>query len=164
VAVGLALLGLVTVQACDGAEDDDDAGACGPARATVVAVVDGDTVDLDSGERVRYLMVDTNEITGGKDECYGAEARSFNESLVLGQAVELTYDVQCTDRFGRLLAYVAVQGREVNRLLVDRGYACVLEIPPNGADRSSEFAMAQNLARSEGRGMWSACDPVPCAE
>ena len=135
--LGLALLfgagiaGLGLGFACDGAGGS----ACGPTEATVAHVVDGDTVELQTGERVRYLLVDTPEITNGKNDCFGAEARDFNRNLVEGKTITLRYDVECEDRYGRLLAYVEVDGRDVNRLLVDRGYACVLHIPPNGEER-----------------------------
>lgn len=136
---------------------------CGPASARVTGVIDGDTIALSSGERVRYLLVDTPEITKGKDECYGKEARDFNRALVLGQIVELRYDQECRDRYGRLLAYVAVSGREVDSLLVEQGYGCVLHIPPNGAGRAAEYKALEARARAEGRGLWGSCSPAPCA-
>lgn len=135
---------------------------CGPTSAVVVNVVDGDTVDLDSGERVRYLMVDTPELSGGA-ECYGIEARDFNRDLVLGVEVRLEYDVECTDRFGRLLAYVYVGDREINRLLIERGFGCVLYIPPNGEDRRTEFETLEAIAEGSATGMWGECQEVPCA-
>jgi micrococcal nuclease len=130
---------------------------CGPTSARIVAVTDGDTVTLDNGERLRYLLVDTNEITGGSNDCYGQEARQYNESLVLDMRVTLTYGSECRDRFGRLLAYVTVGGREVNTLLVERGYACVLYVPPNGSDRRDAFEALEDVARAERRGMWGFC-------
>lgn len=130
---------------------------CGPSTARIVAVTDGDTVTTSDGEKIRYLLVDTNEITAGKNDCYGQEARQYNANLVMDQTVTLTYDEECRDRFGRLLAYVTVGGREVNQLLVERGYACVLYIPPNGAERRDELTAVESLARSERRGMWGAC-------
>lgn len=133
---------------------------CGPTAAVVTNVVDGDTVDLDSGERVRYLMVDTPELSSG--DCYAQEARQYNEQLVLGREVTLRYDVECEDHFGRLLAYVSVGGTEVNSLLVDRGYACMLHIAPNGDDRVDEFAGREVQARTQGRGMWGLCQVVAC--
>ena len=141
-----------------------DDGVRGPARALVLEVIDGDTVVLDSGDRVRYLMVDAPEITNGHDDCFGARAARFNADLVLGQTVELAYDVERTDRFGRLLAYVTVGGTEVNSLLVERGYACVLFIPPDGAARRDQFEGLERAARKAGRGMWDidVCGEVPC--
>jgi len=137
-------------------------GGGGGERATVVRIIDGDTVELQDGARLRYLMIDTPESTGGADDCYGQEAKDFNTQLVLDQEVELTFDVQRTDNFGRLLAYVSVQGREVNTLMVERGYACVLTIPPNGEDRRVEFENLEMEARAFGRGMWGACEVVTC--
>ena len=61
--------------------------------------------------KIRYLMVNTPETTGGKNECYGQNAVTFNTDLVLGKTVEIDYDVECTDRFDRTLAYVSRRWR-----------------------------------------------------
>ncbi|MEM6292579.1 MAG: thermonuclease family protein [Myxococcota bacterium] len=145
--------------ACDG---DPDGSACGPTEAVVARVIDGDTVELDSGERVRYLLIDTPESTGGKDDCFGQEATELNRMLVEGQRVTLRYDVECTDPFDRLLAYVEVNGREVNSLLIERGAACVLSIPPNGQERREEFEDLEREARDNMVGVWGACEDVTC--
>jgi micrococcal nuclease len=157
---GLALVALLAATGCG---DDDGADRCGPTHATVTHVVDGDTVDLATGERVRLLMVDTPETTGGATDCYGQEAKLYTTTTLLGQEVDLAYDVQCEDQYGRLLAYVSIAGREVNSLLVERGYACVLHIPPNGDDRETEFETLEYLAREGGVGLWGACEEVTCA-
>ena len=140
------------------------AAACGGGgdHAVVVNVVDGDTVDLDNGDRVRYLLVDTPESTGGATDCFGTNAAQFNRDLVLDKEVELTYDVERMDRFGRVLAYVTVGSTDVNRVLVERGYACVLYIPPNGEALVDEFDALEATARAEGRGMWGQCTTVTC--
>lgn len=134
----------------------------GPDTATVTRIIDGDTVELADGERVRYLMVNTPETTGGKNECYGANAVTFNTDLVLNKTVELRYDVEPQDQFGRTLAWVTVDGQEVNRLIIERGYGCVLHISPNGDDRAQEFAALEQEARLAQRGLWGVCDPIPC--
>ncbi|WP_434386240.1 thermonuclease family protein [Melittangium boletus] len=136
--------------------------ACGPGAGVVARVVDGDTVVLHSGERVRYLLVDTPESTGGKRDCFGAEAREFNRSLVEGRGVRLSYGEACTDRYGRLLAYVSVEGQEVNTRLVHEGYACTLYVPPAGGTRRSEFQALESSARRARKGMWGACASVAC--
>lgn len=133
--------------------------ACGPARALVERVLDGDTIDLEGGERVRYLLVDTPEL----GDCYGEEARQYNNDLVAGKEVELVYDPDgCRDAFGRLLARISVGGREVNSLLVERGFACTLFIPPAGAELAADYEDLEQLSREAGRGMWSACAEVTC--
>lgn len=151
---GGVLLGL----ACDDAGDD----RCGPSSAVVARAIDGDTVELDDGTRVRYLMIDTPEVTGGKSDCWGAEAREFNAQLVEGERISLDYDVECEDAYGRLLAYVRLGDRDVNALMVERGLACVLRIPPNGEDRAAEFEQLEATARAGMVGLWGACAEVTC--
>jgi micrococcal nuclease len=135
---------------------------CGPSSDRVDRVIDGDTIVLAGGATVRYLLVDTPEITGGHAACYGDQAAAFNADLVLGRTVELGYDRVCHDGYGRTLAYVSVDGRDVNHVLVERGYACVLHIPPNGDARAGEFSQVAAEARAQRRGLWGACDPIPC--
>ena len=60
------------------------AGCGGPDTAIVTNIVDGDTVDLDTGIRIRYLMIDTPESTGGATDCFGQNAKTFNSDLHVG--------------------------------------------------------------------------------
>ena len=147
---------LLLLAACGGGSP------CGPTEAKVDRVIDGDTIVLATGEKVRYLLVDAPETTNGHDDCYGSNAAQFNTDLVLGKTVQLSYDVECTDRYGRTLAYVTVDGQEVNTLMIERGYACLLHIPPDGDDRADEFKALQDAAKAAQRGLWGACDPIPC--
>jgi len=136
--------------------------SCGPAEGVVRRAIDGDTVELSNGERVRYLLVDTPEITSGKNACFGAEALAFNKNLVEGRAVTLEYGPSCRDRYDRLLAYVTVDGLDVNAELVAAGYACVLYIPPSGEDRVDEFRALEREAQASDSGLWRACASKPC--
>ncbi len=138
---------------------------CGPSKATVVNVVDGDTIDLDVDDlRVRMLLVDTPETTGGKDDCYGQEARAYTSLQLQGAEVTLEYDeAGCFDDYGRALAYVSVDGLEINAELVKRGLACALHIPPAGDDRAQEFKDYQLDAQNDRKGMWGVCSEIPCA-
>lgn len=143
--------------------DDGGSSPCGPTTGVVARAIDGDTIELDTGERIRYLLVDTPESVNGASDCWGENAHQLNDQLVTGQTVQLDYDESaCTDRFGRTLAYVTVNGVDVNATLVERGYACVLYIPPAGTDRHTEFENLEATARATGRGMWSACTVVTC--
>lgn len=142
--------------------------ACAPSPtdvATVVQVVDGDTIDVSIGgrdERIRLLGVDTPEVhvpAGESAECFGAEASAFTtRQLAEGTAVRLERDVVGRDDYGRLLAYVyrVDDGAMVNELLVREGYATPMQIHPNGlfADR---FVAAAVAAEAAGLGLWSAC-------
>ena len=122
-------------------------------RATVAEVVDGDTVELADGRRVRYIGVNTPE-TGRP---YAQEAHRFNESLTLGQTVWLERDEMESDVYGRLLAYVWVGETFVNLELVRQGYANAFYVPPNGR-YAALFAQAEEEARAAGLGMWAPAD------
>jgi micrococcal nuclease len=153
------LLPCTLLVACTG----DPEGRCGPNEGVVMNVIDGDTIDLESGERVRYLMIDSPESTT-EQECWGVEAKQANRDLVEGKTVRLRYDVECQDDYGRLLAYIELSGQEINRVMVDRGHACVLQIPPNGEDLVDEYRDLEYAAEQLGKGLWAACDPIPCGD
>lgn len=138
----------------------ESSGDCGPEEATVSRVIDGDTVELTTGQKVRLLLVNAPELKG--DECWAAEARDFTASLLEAEAVRLTYDAQCRDKYDRLLAFVEVNGRDVSELLVERGCGCVLHIPPNGSDRVERYRELLSTAQAERRGMWGACAEASC--
>ncbi|MEA2282038.1 MAG: micrococcal nuclease [Solirubrobacteraceae bacterium] len=132
----------------------------GGTSATVARVVDGDTIVLRGGERVRYIGMDTPESVkpGTPVQCYAKAASHENERLVDGERVRLRYDAEREDRYGRTLAYVyrARDGVFVNAELVRRGYARQLTIPPNVA-HAGLFRRLAAQARERGRGLWRAC-------
>ena len=133
------------------------------ANATVVRVVDGDTVDFDiegTKERVRLIGIDTPE-TKKPDtpvQCYGPEASAFTASLLPeGTWVHLERDVEARDKYGRLLAYVYLtDGTFVNLAIVRGGYAHLLTIPPNVA-HADEFVTAARSAEAQDAGLWGGC-------
>jgi micrococcal nuclease len=124
-------------------------------------VVDGDTLELRDGARVRLIGIDTPETVHPDfgDECYGAQASRFTERLLRpGDALRLVFDVERFDRYGRLLAYVyrAADDVFVNARIVSRGYAYVETIPPNVA-HAERFRRLARKARERELGLWSAC-------
>jgi micrococcal nuclease len=135
---------------------------CGPTRGKVARIIDGDTVEMDSGERIRLLLVDTPETTQGKNDCYGQQAKAFTTMALEGKEVELSYDVQCQDRFGRTLAYVKQGSTDVNAELVKQGLACVLYLSPNGEARRMEFEDYESVAKTNRTGMWGSCTTITC--
>lgn len=135
----------------------------GPAGtpARVVGVVDGDTVEIvwsKGRDVVRILGVDTPETVHPERpvECFGPEATAFTETALDGRQVVLRFDRERRDRYGRLLAYVEADGRDVSTELLRRGLARFLVIPPNGRS-SRPLLEAELAARHAGRGLWSAC-------
>ena len=130
-------------------------------QALVVRVVDGDTIDvLIGGEqlRLRYIGIDTPETVDPRRPtgCFGKEASARNRELVEGKTVELEKDVSETDRYGRLLRYVWLEGGMVNARLVEEGYATAATFPPD-VRYAERFAALQAQARDQGRGLWGAC-------
>jgi micrococcal nuclease len=136
----------------------------GPGTAEVMSVVDGDTLDVrwnGRTERVRLLGVDTPETVDPHRPvgCYGPEASAFTHRRLQGRTVHLRFDRERRDRYGRLLAYVEVDGRRFNDELLTGGYARLLVIPPNG--RHARAMLDEELAaRSAARGLWGACTPT----
>ncbi len=141
-------------------EPSEPVSPCGAHSGVVQRVLDGDTIELSDATKIRYLQVNTPEISHAADEvaeCFGDDAKAFNESLVAGQTVTLEYDVGCTDRYGRTLAFVSVDGRMVNKLLVERGYGRVLIIEPN-LKYADEFRALEAEAQAQSAGLWGACE------
>ncbi len=125
----------------------------------VARVVDGDTIELETGEKVRYIGVNTPETVSPKKlvECYGKEASNKNKELVAGQKVRLIKDVSQTDRYGRLLRYVYLEdGTFINLKLVQEGYAYADTFPPD-VKYSKIFVAAQKQAQAQKQGLWAKC-------
>jgi micrococcal nuclease len=133
------------------------------ASAFVTRVVDGDTIEARIGgqlEDVRYIGVDTPETVKPDTpvQCFGPQASSFNHRLVERRQVRLVFGLERRDVYGRLLAYVYLGRRFVNAMLIRRGLARSLTIPPN--DRFAPLFRRLELgAGRAGRGLWGACPP-----
>ena len=123
--------------------------------ARVVRVIDGDTVELASGERVRYIGLDTPEM-GKNPECGAQEATHFNRRLVEGKQVQLLAGPEDEDAFGRLLRYVFVDDVFVNAELVRTGQAIPRIYHPE-EPFGRLFAQLGQTAKADGRGSWSHC-------
>lgn len=120
-------------------------------------VTDGDTLRLGELGPVRLIGIDTPEVYGGV-ECFGREASNFAKRLLpLGTRVRYRVGVEERDRYGRLLAYVWLpDGRMLNRVMVEKGYAQQLTIPPN-VQFARVFRAGTRAARRAGLGLWRAC-------
>lgn len=132
---------------------------------TVSRVVDGDTLVVEGGHRIRLIGIDTPEVHDPRRpvECFGREAAAFlGDLLPRGTGIRLVGDVEARDVYDRTLAYAyrLPDGLFVNADLVRQGYARTLTIPPNVAHTDEFLALAQQ-AREAGRGLWSACGPDP---
>lgn len=128
------------------------------AEVKISKVLDGDTVEIPSGETIRYIGINSPE----KGEPFFEEATKFNESLVLGKSVVLELDAERNDRYRRTLAYVFVSDKLVNLEMVKSGWAVLQTIPPN-VKYQDKIVNAQKEAREKCLGMWSdLCDSQIC--
>jgi len=129
--------------------------------AQVTRVVDGDTIHVELQGRdvtIRLIGIDTPETVAPDQpvECFGHQASAYVTSRLQGRQVDLEFDVERTDRFGRTLAYVWIGDELVNETLVREGYAAVTTFPPD-VRYVDRFTAAQREARAEGAGLWGAC-------
>jgi micrococcal nuclease len=136
-----------------------DATAWGAGRASrrCVRVVDGDTIVLDGGEKVRLIGVDTPELHHPVKpvQYFAREARDFVYSQVQGRDVHLEFDQMRRDRYGRTLAYVFLaDGTLLNELIIERGYGFAYVKYPFRSDYMARFRAAEARARSTERGLW----------
>lgn len=123
----------------------------------VTYVVDGDTLEINTGERVRLICIDTPE----RGEYYYTEAKEYLKDLILDREVFLEKDKSETDRYGRLLRYVYYAEDNydsnlifVNEEMVREGYA---EAYPYNPDiiLCPQIQEAENKAKEEGLGIWA---------
>ena len=128
----------------------------------VSKITDGDTfyVMAKNSEKfkIRLIGIDAPESYNvGKKfrkEYFGKEAKVFVTNLLKNKKVKLTFDVQKTDRYGRILAYVYLEnGVFLNQYLVENGFAVVATFPPN-VKYVEVFTKAEKLARKKEVGLW----------
>lgn len=126
-----------------------------PPLVKVIKVIDGDTIIIEGGQKVRYIGINAPENTS-KVECFGQESTLKNKELVENQQVRLEKDVSESDRYGRLLRFVYVGDTLVNETLVKEGFAQVSTFPPDTRFQEN-FRLAQIKATDQKRGLWATC-------
>jgi micrococcal nuclease len=125
------------------------------ARGKVTRIISGDVVELEGGEKVRYIGIDSPETdhpTSGT-EPFGKEAFEYNKQLVKDREVLLLFDVEQRDKNGWLLAYVFVDILFVNAELVRYGYANSLNHPTN-TKYQKLFQDLEKQAKEKKIGLW----------
>lgn len=123
----------------------------------VARVVDGDTLLLANGARVRLIGADTPETVkpGEPVQPWGPEATKFTKEFVAAGTVRLQLDRERIDRFGRFLAYVWVDDRMLNEELIRAGLARARLEFRYSSVMKTRFRRAQQEAKAAGRGIWS---------
>lgn len=134
-------------------------------KTHVTKVIDGDTIEIESGEHVRFIGVDTPETVHPKKsvQCFGKEASNKTKALLEGKDIYLEKDISETDRYDRLLRFIYLPNPEapnevifVNEYLIEQGYGSVITYPPD-VKYHNLFIEAQRTAQEEKRGLWGKC-------
>ncbi|MFZ5980965.1 MAG: thermonuclease family protein [Candidatus Zixiibacteriota bacterium] len=122
-------------------------------RFTVAKIIDGDTVELRGGDRLRLLGIDTPE----KDEPYYETARQFLEKIALGRPARVEYAGRKRDNYGRLLGYLYIDSVFVNRQILENGLGYLYLFKDNdpNSPEIKELLTAQREALKNHTGIWS---------
>ena len=121
----------------------------------VVGVSDGDTItvldDMDQGNfRIRLDKIDAPE----KKQAFGNKAKQYLSSLIFGKKVSIRY--KSIDRYGRILGVVFLDGKEINLVMVQSGYAWHYSY----YDKTPAYIEAEKQARAEKKGLWQDPNPI----
>ncbi|WP_025436980.1 thermonuclease family protein [Peptoclostridium acidaminophilum] len=125
----------------------------------VLRVVDGDTIVVSFGgksEKVRMIGINTPESVHAdesKNTPEGKIASEFTKSKLEGKTVQLEFDAEERDKYGRLLAYVWIDGVMFNKTLLSEGYAKIATFPPN-VKYVDDFKALERQARELKKGFW----------
>jgi len=128
----------------------------------VIRVVDGDTIEIENGQKIRYIGINAPEFfhdTNGRktgEECYAKESYEENKKLVEGKKITLVKDVSDKDKYGRLLRYVYVDDLFINDYLIKNGFAKNMAIKPDLL-YYQQFKIEEKKARENKHGLWNNC-------
>lgn len=129
-------------------------------KTVVTNVVDGDTLDVminNKEERIRLLLVDTPETKHPSKpvQPFGPEASQFAKDTLEGKEVRVELDVSERDKYGRLLAYIWIDGKMFNEMLLEEGLARVAYVYAPNTKYVDQFYEIQKKAQKQGVGIWS---------
>lgn len=125
-------------------------------EVTVRRTVDGDTFETTNREKIRFIGINCPEYQpqNNKVDPYGKEAADFLKKILTRKKVFLESDVEPRDKYTRTLAYVYDEnGRFINQLLVEEGYARAKAYPPN-LKHQNLFKEAEATAQEQQKGLW----------
>ncbi|RWR11122.1 thermonuclease family protein [Siminovitchia fortis] len=150
-----------TEQKPDKEKSTDTSGTVDQIPVTLVKTIDGDTIKVrynGKEQNVRYLLIDTPETNHPRlgKQPFGEEAKERNAQLVNSGDLTLEFDIgERVDKYGRLLAYVYVDGKSVQETLLEEGLARVAYVYPPNTRHLAPYEEAQKRAKAKGIGIWS---------
>lgn len=126
-------------------------------RVQLKKVIDGDTLELESGEKIRLIGLNTPEIESrfSQDQAGGEAAKQWLDTTLRSRVLFLEYDQQLYDKYDRRLAHCFLEnGDYINAKLLETGHAMLTLIPPN-LKYAERLIAAQKQAENNGEGIWS---------
>ena len=127
-----------------------------PKTFTCTRVIDGDTIVLNNGEKVRLIGVDTPDTKDSRKtvQYYGKESFGFTQQMVEGKEVRLEFEQQQRDKYGRLLAYVYLSDSTfLNAEIIKQGYGHAYTVFP--FKHLDQFIQHEKLAKENKIGLWA---------
>ena len=123
---------------------------CFGTKAKVIRIIDGDTFEIETQEKVRLIGINAPEIS----DIFGYEAKQHLANLIEGKVIDLESDniSNDKDRYSRLLRYVILEGNDINKQMITDGYAFAYLKYHFG--KMEEYKQAQIDATKNGSGMW----------
>lgn len=127
---------------------------CFGTTTKVTRVIDGDTFETETGEKVRLIGINAPEIS----DIFGQESKQFLENLILNKIISLEIDNLSSDRdrYQRLLRYVLLEGDDINEKMLTDGFA--FAYLRYDFSKSNKYEQAQLYARENNRGIWGGSD------
>lgn len=154
------LFAVLLLSGCGMLEGTDTGGDQEQIAVDVVSVIDGDTIKIDyegKEETVRYLLIDTPETNHPRlgKQPLGPEATAQNKRIIKSGDVTIEFDVGGRfDDYGRMLAYIYVDGESVQEQLLESGFARVAYVFPPNTRYLDQFEEAEEMAKEAGIGIW----------
>lgn len=147
-------------------DEEPDIDRTGFIPVELVRIIDGDTIKViynGKEQNLRYLLIDTPELNHKQQgkQPFAEEATKRNDELLKSGKLEIEFDIgEREDKYGRLLAYVYIDGKSVQQKLVEEGLARVAYIYPPNTKHLDPFKEAEKKAQQAGIGIWSIEDYV----
>ena len=127
----------------------------------VSKVVDGDTIHLKDGRKVRFIGINTPEIgyKGKRSQPFAQKAKKVLQQLLKENSkLGLYYDLEKKDRYKRILAFAILQnGKDIAQILLQQGLAHSIVIPPN-IQQLDCYRQLEKNARELQSGIWQLAD------
>jgi len=116
----------------------------------VTRIIDGDTFETETGDKVRLIGINAPEIS----DVFGEEAKRHLAELIEGKTIEIRTDniSKDRDRYNRLLRYVILNGTDINQLMIADGFA--FAYLKYHFDKAEEYKQSQLTAKQNSNGIW----------